>query len=164
MQFILNSLHLENGRSSESKSADCSCIIHKVFYGQLQSSVTCDKCKNITTTLELFGDLSLDIRNQAKRRKAETKTPFHDAPLNLQDSLNSFTHKEKLSTSDYACHNCKNTQQNAIKQLSLRKLPLVLPIHLKVSALPEICFANLMLTYNSDLSILSTMPQNSRQG
>lgn len=132
MQFILDSLHLENEGSSENKAADCSCVIHKVFYGQLQSSVTCEKCKNITLTLEPFGDLSLDIRNQARKRNAETKNLVQDLPLNLQNSLESFTYKEKLLTSDYSCQNCENTQQNAIKQLSLRKLPLVLPIHLKV--------------------------------
>ena len=141
MQFILDSLHLENGGSLEVKSADCSCVIHKLFYGKLQSTVTCDKCYNTTTTVEPIGDLSLDIRNQAKKRKADTKNSVSDLPLNIQDSLESFTHSEKLVAADYTCHNCNGTSQNATKQLSLRKLHLVLPIHLKVRTIS--------LTFNS---------------
>lgn len=132
MQFILNSLHLENGGTS-THSTDCDCIIHKTFYGILQSTVTCDKCRNTTTALDPIMDLSLDLRTQAKKRKASSDDAQQSGAIQLHDCLARFTSKEKLAAADYACQNCDGSQQNATKQLSIKKLPPVLPIHLKVS-------------------------------
>jgi ubiquitin carboxyl-terminal hydrolase 22/27/51 len=125
MQFMLNTLHLQNGGSSET---NCRCIIHQTFYGKLSSTVTCDKCKNTNTALDPYMDLSLDVRNQAKKRKLEVKSG-DDEPLNLQDCLDRFTGREKLAADDYTCQSCK--EKGATKQLSIKTLPPVLPIHLK---------------------------------
>lgn len=134
MQFILNSLHTENGGSSDPQSATCPCVIHKTFYGQLQSTVTCDRCRNVNTTIEPVMDLSLDLRTQSRRRKLEAgASQSQEGLIELRDALSSFTRKEKLSQADYNCQRCEGTQQNATKQLSIRRLPPVLPIHLKVS-------------------------------
>ncbi|KAF2144405.1 uncharacterized protein K452DRAFT_325014 [Aplosporella prunicola CBS 121167] len=142
MQFILNNLHLENGGSdsgvdSDGKAADCTCLIHKTFSGKLQSTVTCDKCRNARSTIDPVMDLSLDLRFQAKKRKLEKdddggadKEKDKAFALDLRDCLDRFTAKEKLAAAEYTCPNCK-TQQNASKQLSIKKLPPVLPIHLK---------------------------------
>ncbi|OCK84919.1 ubiquitin carboxyl-terminal hydrolase-like protein 22 [Lepidopterella palustris CBS 459.81] len=131
MQFILNALHAENGGStSDSNSSDCNCVIHKTFYGKLQSTVTCDKCRNVTTALDPVMDLSLDLRSQAKKRKLDAETS-KDAAIDLRDCLERFTSREKLAAAEYTCHNCDGTQQNATKQLSIKRLPPVLPIHLK---------------------------------
>ena len=135
MQFILNTLHLENGgSSSDSNSSDCNCIIHQTFYGKLQSTVTCDKCRNVTTALDPVMDLSLDLRSQAKKRKLDGEAA-KDAAIDLRDCLERFTAREKLAAAEYTCQNCDNTQQNATKQLSIKRLPPVLPIHLKVKPL-----------------------------
>ncbi|KAH6637444.1 ubiquitin carboxyl-terminal hydrolase-like protein 22 [Boeremia exigua] len=125
MQFFLNTLHLTNGGTTDSE--DCECIIHKTFYGKLQSTVTCDKCNNITTALDPYMDLSLDIRNNKKRRHADKG---EEASLDLRDCLDRFTAKEKLESAQYTCRNC-DSPQNAIKQLSIKRLPPVLSIHLK---------------------------------
>ncbi|EOD45051.1 putative ubiquitin carboxyl-terminal hydrolase protein [Neofusicoccum parvum UCRNP2] len=134
MQFILNNLHLENdgtesgpGKDGE---GDCSCLIHKTFSGKLQSTVTCDKCRNVTTAIDPVMDLSLDLRSQAKKRKLEGDAEKNPA-IDLRDCLDRFTGKEKLAAADYSCEKCGGTQQNATKQLSIKKLPPVLPIHLK---------------------------------
>lgn len=124
MQFMLNTLHLQNGGSSEN---DCTCVVHQTFYGKLSSTVTCDKCKNTNTALDPYMDLSLDVRNQAKRRKTEL---VEDAGLDLRDCLERFTSREKLAAEDYTCQSCKE-KQSATKQLSIKRLPPVLPIHLK---------------------------------
>ena len=132
MQFILNGLHLQNGGSSyDSSATDCKCIIHQTFYGKLSSTVTCDKCKNITTALDPYMDLSLDLRIQPQRKKAKVDASLVE-PLDLWDCLDRFTSREKLAAADYTCQKCESGQ-NATKQLSIKQLPPVLPIHLKVN-------------------------------
>lgn len=126
MQFMLNTLHLQNGGSTDSD--ECDCIVHQTFYGKLSSTVTCDSCKNTTTALESYMDLSLDIRNLPKKKKAESGNT-DDIQIGLQSCLDRFTGREKLG--EYTCQNC-DSGQNATKQLSIKQLPPVLPIHLKV--------------------------------
>ncbi|ORY09783.1 ubiquitin carboxyl-terminal hydrolase 2 [Clohesyomyces aquaticus] len=131
MQFILNALHLSNGGTSKT---DCDCIVHRTFYGKLSSTVTCDKCRNVTATLDPYMDLSLDIRNQGKKRKAAHQDANGDdaafKELDLRECLERFTSREKLAAAEYTCQNCDGGQ-NATKQLSIKRLPPVLPIHLK---------------------------------
>src|SRR5262245_30367609 len=127
MQFILNTLHLQNGGSTSSD--DCKCVVHQTFYGKLSSTVTCDSCRNTTTALDPYMDLSLYVRNLPKKRKLETGD--RDTQLDLRDCLERFTGREKLGPAEYTCQKCDGGQ-NAIKQLSIRRLPPVLPIHLKV--------------------------------
>ncbi|KAF2470362.1 ubiquitin carboxyl-terminal hydrolase-like protein 22 [Lindgomyces ingoldianus] len=132
MQFILNALHLQNGGSSDCDS-DCKCIVHRTFYGKLSSTVTCDKCRNVTATLDPYMDLSLDVRNQSKKRKLNLQESNGDdsfSPLDLRECLERFTSREKLAATEYTCQNCDG-QQTVTKQLSIKRLPPVLPIHLK---------------------------------
>ena len=71
LQFILNSLHSANvEEEDEKKSNNCACIIHNTFGGLLQSTVTCSKCKNVTTARDPFMDLSLDVRKDSAKKKA----------------------------------------------------------------------------------------------
>jgi ubiquitin carboxyl-terminal hydrolase 22/27/51 len=133
MQFILNTLHLANGGNTND-SEDCSCVVHQTFCGKLSSTVTCANCRNVTTALDLYMDLSLDIRIQSKKRKltnGEKKEAADEATMDLRDCLERFTVKEKLGTDQYTCRNC-DSPQNATKQLSIQRLPPVLCIHLKV--------------------------------
>jgi ubiquitin carboxyl-terminal hydrolase 22/27/51 len=137
MQFILNTLHLANGGSTDD-SEDCTCVVHQTFYGKLSSTVTCDNCRNVTTTLDLYMDLSLDVRMQNKKRKLNAEKG-EETPLDLRECLERYTAKEKLGSAEYTCRKC-DSPQNATKQLSIKSLPPVLSIHLKVrihySALP----------------------------
>lgn len=158
MQFILNSLHASNTAegqiySEPEKGQDCECIIHKTFYGKLRSTVTCEKCRNTTTALDPFMDLSLDVKSQAKQKKkqimangsADAKKeedkkgpPLSSIQLSLQDCLASFTKEEKLSREDYTCSKCKEGC-DATKQLRIKKLPPVMCIHLKVCFIGHLC-------------------------
>lgn len=152
MQFILNNLHLESQSDTEAqngsdapsspsddadKASNCTCIIHRTFYGKLQSTVTCDKCKNTTTAVDPFMDLSLDIRNVAKKKKIKQDADANgdggavqSSTIGLIDCLERFTGKEKLAKEDYSCSKCGG-QQSATKQLSVQKLPPVLSVHFK---------------------------------
>jgi len=130
MQFILNTLHQANGGSTDD-SEDCKCVVHQAFCGKLSSTVTCDNCRNVTTAQDPYMDLSLDVRIQGKKRKIKEEKG-EETPLDLRDCLERFTVKEKLGSAEYTCRNC-DSPQNATKQLSIKRLPPVLSIHLKVS-------------------------------
>lgn len=148
--FILNSLHTANtaeddeneGRIKEPKDAaakDCSCVVHQTFGGLLKSTVTCSTCKTVTTALDPFMDLSLDIRNSpsvTKQKKLKhisgTQTVKETLPIDLTECLDRFTSAETLSAEggNYNCNTCGGARE-AKKKLSLVKLPPVVPIHLK---------------------------------
>lgn len=145
MHFLLNSLHEDNaeqgGEASyhDSNESECECVIHRTFYGKLQSNVTCDKCKNTTTRVDPVMEIPLDIRSQMKKRKlekakAESGSGDGEAQpprdIGIQDCLEHFTGREKLGAQDYVCQKCGG-QQSATKQLSIKSLPPCLPIHLK---------------------------------
>ncbi|KAJ4365559.1 hypothetical protein N0V83_008179 [Neocucurbitaria cava] len=131
MQFILNTLHLANGGNTDDDSEDCKCVVHQTFCGKLSSTVTCDNCRNTTTAQDPYMDLSLDVRSQSKKRKLNANSNGEEAPaLDLRDCLERFTVKEKLGSAEYTCRNC-DSPQNASKQLSIKRLPPVLSIHLK---------------------------------
>jgi ubiquitin carboxyl-terminal hydrolase 22/27/51 len=148
--FILNSLHSANtaddddsqGNITQPKDAaarDCTCVIHQTFGGLLKSTVTCSTCKNTTTALDPFMDLSLDIRNSAtaiRQKKLKlingTSTTKEILPMDLMECLDRFTSAETLSAEggNYHCRTCGSAQE-AKKKLSLVRLPPVVPIHLK---------------------------------
>lgn len=152
--FILNSLHAANTGEDEEASRsesqvsfpakeNCECIIHQTFGGLLKSTVTCSSCKNITTALDPFMDLSLDIRTHpasAKPKKlklangtlsaAAARGNDTNSAMDLAECLSRFTSAETLSSDSYYCRNC-SAPQPATKKLMLSKLPPVMPIHLK---------------------------------
>ncbi|KAI9666345.1 MAG: hypothetical protein M1821_004281 [Bathelium mastoideum] len=148
MQFILNSLHLANTNADSPTGLDntdssaCPCIIHRAFSGQLASTVTCSSCHNTTTAIDPFLDLSLDIRQRAKKKKGDKSSePNGDTPSSsslhtLQSSLARFTSPELLPATSYKCSHCASSSSSATaaaatKRLLIRGLPPVLAIHLK---------------------------------
>lgn len=135
-------------------------LFHHIFHpGTFQSTVTCFKCGNTTIAFDPFLDISLDIRpllsptivtghtfpiDTIDRTTIEMHT--------LSECLERFTHQERLTT-EYKCSQCstpnsnnhtassshafssslplKLTHMGATKQLSLKKLPLILALQLK---------------------------------
>jgi len=176
MQFILNSLHTTNTTTSDSgsehssPSEECECIIHKTFYGKLQSTVTCNDCKNKTTALDPFMDLSLDLRSQVKKRKLNGKAEklahangeSNEEEMRLEECLARFTGEERLAKEDYRCVKCER-QRDATKQLSIRKLPPVLSVHLKVHMHPPTTLNYTILNPTSASPTQKTSPPNSRR-
>jgi ubiquitin carboxyl-terminal hydrolase 22/27/51 len=78
-------------------------------------------------------DLSLDLRSQVKKKKlnGETGASPEKITMNLEECLSRFTADEKLAAGGYHCRKC-NSQQEAVKKLSVQSLPPVLCVHLKV--------------------------------
>lgn len=131
LQFILNQLHTTNGGVSDTKTEPCTCIIHRCYYGKLQSDVTCGGCHNVTTAMDPVMDLSLELKPKDKRNKGTNSAVDDSTILSLQECLERFTTPEKLGSNDYNCSRCPGGQE-ATKQLSINKLPPVLCIQLKV--------------------------------
>lgn len=100
----------------------CTCIIDQIFTGLLQSDVVCQSCNGVSTTIDPFWDISLDLGEV-----------HHGCglPKSLIDCLELFTRAEHLgSSAKIKCSSCK-TYQESTKQLSMRTLPIVASFHLK---------------------------------
>jgi ubiquitin carboxyl-terminal hydrolase 22/27/51 len=138
LQFILNNLHSASfeEEEKEAKAEECPCVIHQVFCGIMRSTVQCSKCKNTNSAFDPFIDLSLDVKSTAPKKKKAKEANGSLAPpqgpqtIELSECFDRFTSHEQLQAADYTCKQCDGPQ-NAVKRLSLSRLPTVLPIHLK---------------------------------
>lgn len=138
----------------------CNCIIDRIFTGGLQSDVTCQACNCVSTTIDPFWDISLDLgnidhsngnsRNSSGASAASTPetinlddssqsqpgedSSHHDesfVPKSLVDCLRRFTRPERLgSEAKIKCSQCQ-TYQESTKQLTMKKLPIVVCFHFK---------------------------------
>ncbi|KAG8714337.1 hypothetical protein FRC08_012076 [Ceratobasidium sp. 394] len=113
---ILNQIHKT---SPESAATPCTCLVHSTFAGQLQSDVQCGQCENITSVSDMMLDISLDLK----------PIVAGGTEMTLLSCLKRFTQPEKTT---YKCEKCGKSSNDATKQLSVRKLPPVLCIQLKV--------------------------------
>ncbi len=131
-QFLAEELHERNGDGKKPEVGSehtCTCIIHQTFYGKLQSTTTCQDCGGVTNQVQSFLDLSLGLETLAQRRKkAGQKLPS----LTLQECLDE--EYIKSDKCEYRCHSCGSTQQ-ARRHTSIKSLPNVLSIQLKVGCL-----------------------------
>lgn len=152
----LNLLHSHSPCPTDNPSKRCPCIVHTTFSGQLRSQVRCGRCGHQSETFEPFLDLSLDVRDRvlgkdhkrieeclnrytevspviSNRKREEKLTAF-----NLHES--SFTTAEKLPA-QYDCAACGKPPEQASKRLSIKALPQVLCVQLKVRCfLPRCLF------------------------
>ncbi|KAF4632661.1 hypothetical protein G7Y89_g5462 [Cudoniella acicularis] len=135
-QFLTEELHEINGGSRPADTEDisstvkrtrtgnepgCKCIVHQTFYGKLQSTITCQSCGDINTSVESFLDLSLGLDVLSKKKSLKATA------LSLQRCLDEeYSRPERC---EYTCHQCGT--QEAKKQLSIKSLPNVLCIQLK---------------------------------
>ncbi|CAI8610368.1 unnamed protein product [Vicia faba] len=123
-------------------SGDC-CIAHRVFSGILRSDVMCMACGFTSTTYDPCIDISLDLEpNQGSSTKMAAAASSHsgngeaDSSQNhgistLTGCLDRFTRAEKLgSNQKFFCQQCQ-VKQETLKQMSIRKLPLVSCFHIK---------------------------------
>lgn len=122
---LLNQLHSDLGGSHFA----CKCPVHTHFTGVLQSDVTCLSCGTVNASFDPFIDISLDILTSAN----DSSFVFdpNTSSLTLNECFTMFTHAENLSSNTYMCATCNHTYQEATKQLSIRKAPEILTIHLK---------------------------------
>ncbi|PUZ49195.1 hypothetical protein GQ55_7G306900 [Panicum hallii var. hallii] len=143
---ILDHIH-ENIKDDQHKShvqghGDC-CIAHRVFSGILRSDVTCTSCGFTSTTFEPCMDISLDldVGDNSPFGVANTKPHARNgerglAGMNskvstLMRCLERFTRAERLDAEQkFFCEHC-DERQESLKQMSIRRLPLVSCFHIK---------------------------------
>ncbi|ELV13999.1 Ubiquitin carboxyl-terminal hydrolase 22, partial [Tupaia chinensis] len=129
----------DNGKKANNPN-HCNCIIDQIFTGGLQSDVTCQVCHGVSTTIDPFWDISLDLPGSS--------TPFwplspgsegsvvngesHVAgTTTLTDCLRRFTRPEHLGSSAKIKCSGWASYQESTKQLTMKKLPIVACFHLK---------------------------------
>ncbi|KAL5018944.1 hypothetical protein ScPMuIL_004666 [Solemya velum] len=120
----------------------CNCIIDQIFTGGLQSDVTCQKCNNVSTTIDPIWDISLDLgpgppcgnnnnSSNSSPGSGYSNSPGNYEPTSLIECLKRFTKPEHLgSSAKIKCSNCHSYQEST-KQLTMKKLPIVACFHLK---------------------------------
>lgn len=112
-------------RTEKRPGSACDCIVDTIFTGKLQSDVVCQSCQNVSTTIDPFWDISLDLPTFSGKNNVQT------APISLHDCLRRFTKPEHLgSSAKIKCSTCKAYQEST-KQLTMKKLPIVASFHLK---------------------------------
>ncbi|XP_050299673.1 ubiquitin carboxyl-terminal hydrolase 22 [Anthonomus grandis grandis] len=102
-------------------TGNCSCIIHQIFSGRLQSDVVCQICNGVSTTTDPTMDFALDLGSVTEGGRS---------PCSLIDCLESFTKAEHLGREKIMCENC-GSKQESTKQLTIKTLPIVATFHLK---------------------------------
>ncbi|MFH4976615.1 hypothetical protein AB6A40_003324 [Gnathostoma spinigerum] len=122
----LDVLHRHSGSSTlPSASHECNCIIDWIFTGKLQSDLTCSNCGGVSTTVDPYWDISLDLGPESVQISSELSRPT------LQDCLQRYIRPEQLgSSAKIKCGQC-GTYQESTKQLTLKTLPIVACFHLK---------------------------------
>lgn len=129
---MLDRIHDKEGKASLAikDNGDCQCIVHRAFYGLLRSDVTCASCGYTSTTHDPCMDISLDLSacNSSRNGFASKSSKPNESLLGCLDL---FTRPEKLGPDQKLyCENCQE-KQDALKQMSIKKLPLVLCFHIK---------------------------------
>ncbi|KZP22628.1 cysteine proteinase [Athelia psychrophila] len=120
-EFFISALNQIHTTSRGSTNVSCNCIIHSTFAGQLQSDVKCERCGNVTSTVDPMLDISLELKGKSS-----------DSDNTLASCLRRYTQPEKLAAKEYSCSKCtKASAGEASKRLSIRKLPPVLSFQFK---------------------------------
>jgi len=131
-QFLAEELHERNGDGKKPETGSehsCNCIIHQTFYGKLQSTTTCQHCGGVTNQVQSFLDLSLPLENLTQKKGKKGSSTNKASAMTLQECLDEEYIKQDKC--EYRCHNCDSMQQ-ARRQTSIKRLPNVLSIQLKV--------------------------------
>lgn len=116
---------LENSKKSlqpfQSHISHCDCIIHKIFSGTLESTLTCTVCNKSRKIHDPMLDVSLEIQDKLNNEKVSLG--------NLHSCFRKYTRVEELDVL-HECTSC-NKRTKVTKSLRLNKLPPVLGIQLK---------------------------------
>uniref|UniRef100_A0A5K3EHZ1 Ubiquitin carboxyl-terminal hydrolase n=2 Tax=Mesocestoides corti TaxID=53468 RepID=A0A5K3EHZ1_MESCO len=104
-----------SGSTTAATDANCDCIVHQVFFGDLESVISYQGCDHRSSTVDPFLDLSLDVAQRGS--------------TSLAACLSSYFRPEAIDGLLF-CSQCK-VGRPAVKQFSLLHLPNVLCFYLK---------------------------------
>lgn len=116
-EFLVSLLHLLHSHLAD-RAFGCDCVVHGIYSGVLESSVTCGKCQSVNSVFDPFMDISLQLSS---------------GRVSMLECLERFTQPEALPNGAYTCASCNSSEASATKQLRLCKLPKTFIIHLKVA-------------------------------
>lgn len=152
-EFLMGALNgVHHACAGELESGGrCDCVVHQIFGGLLESSVTCQSCQNVSTVHDPIIDLSMEISSLlgAPPLSTDLDASLLGSPLSpaflpegekpsLVDCLRRYTRTERLAETERVfCPRC-NTNTMGRKRLCFLELPQVLCLHLKVS-FPSLC-------------------------
>ncbi|KAM7534096.1 hypothetical protein Aperf_G00000110976 [Anoplocephala perfoliata] len=94
---------------------NCNCIVHQVFFGDLESVISYQGCDHRSSTVDPFLDLSLDVAQRGS--------------TSLAACLSSYFRPEVIDGT-LPCSQC-NVNRRAVKQFYLLNLPNILIFYLK---------------------------------
>lgn len=134
---VLDLIHEKEGKAQNLSrdNGDCQCIAHRAFSGLLRSDVTCTTCGFTSTTYDPCVDISLDLDMSSSSLTdvaSKSGKPNGNTSIStLAGCLDFFTRPEKLgSDQKLHCQNCQE-KRDSLKQMSIRRLPSVLCLHIK---------------------------------
>ncbi|CAH2260523.1 ubiquitin carboxyl-terminal hydrolase 46 isoform X2 [Pararge aegeria] len=103
-----------NGTLPQSQNTDPTWV-HEIFQGTLTSETRCLNCETVSSKDEHFFDLQVDV----------------DQNTSITHCLKCFSDTETLCNDNkFKCDNCSSYQE-AQKRMRVKKLPLILALHLK---------------------------------
>ena len=106
----------DNNNNHTYTDTNCDCIVHQVFFGDLESVISYQGCDHRSSTVDPFLDLSLDVAQRGS--------------TSLAACLSSYFRPEAIEGLLH-CSQC-NISRPAVKKFSLLHLPNVLCFYLKV--------------------------------
>ncbi|KAM0059735.1 putative ubiquitinyl hydrolase 1 [Helianthus debilis subsp. tardiflorus] len=131
---VLDRIHEKEGKTkgTNKDTGDCHCVVHRAFSGLLRSDVTCTTCGFTSTTYDPCVDISLDFNTNVNHIAPNKPQKSTDLGITtLTSCLDLFTRPEKLgSDQKLYCENCRERHES-VKQMSIKRLPLVLCLHVK---------------------------------
>jgi ubiquitin carboxyl-terminal hydrolase 22/27/51 len=130
-----NQISDDSSRPQSRSGNNCECIVHQTFYGKLQSTLTCQHCGVVTTSVEPFLDLSLGLENIIKKRGGKGNKGGKGGPKRLRELTLQRCLDDEYKLPErcgYTCASCDHAQEGT-KQLSIKRLPNVLCIQFKVN-------------------------------
>ncbi|KAI3713647.1 hypothetical protein L1987_72230 [Smallanthus sonchifolius] len=131
---VLDRIHEKEGktRNTNKDNGECHCVVHRAFSGLLRSDVTCTTCGYTSTTYDPCVDISLDFNTNVDHISPNKPQKSTDLGVStLTSCLDLFTRPEKLgSDQKLYCQNCQERHES-VKQMSIKRLPLVLCLHVK---------------------------------
>ncbi|KAL5968970.1 Ubiquitin carboxyl-terminal hydrolase 22 [Taenia solium] len=110
-EIVTNDSNNNNSRGANHTATDtnCDCIVHQVFFGDLESVISYRGCDHRSSTVDPFLDLSLDVAQRGS--------------TSLAACLSSYFRPEAIDGL-LLCSQC-NINRPAVKQFSLLHLPTV---------------------------------------
>lgn len=127
LNYLLNTIadlltaekNIEQQQQQNGTSSSCDdnnkTWVHEIFQGILTNETRCLNCESLSSKDEDFLDLSVDV----------------DQNTSITQCLRVFSNTETLSSEHkYYCENCCSKQE-AQKRMRIKKLPMILALHLK---------------------------------